>query len=303
MISEKNIINGIFGRKILDNMKVFVLGSKGMLGRYMSTYLSSYFNVVDVTRNEIDAANVRREELQAKLYHLGLKEGDVVINCIGTIKPMVDSLGDLNAIQVNSVFPRILANVCENVGVKMIHPTTDCVFTGNRGQYTEVDTHDISDVYGRSKSLGEPNNCTVVRTSIIGEEVGQGRSLVEWVKSNKDKSVFGFTNHHWNGVTCLQLAKVCKEIIDNRLYWKGVKHVFSNSLNKLELVSTISDVYNLNITVNPKETPDKCDRTLSSVDDFYKIFKIPSLKQQIIEMREFSEKLYSTNGQPKKELN
>jgi len=286
--------------KILDNMKVFVLGSKGMLGRYMSTYLSSYFNVVDVTRNEVDAANVRQEELHTKLYHLGLKEGDVVINCIGTIKPMVDSLGDLNAIQVNSVFPRILANVCEDIGVKMIHPTSDCVFTGIKGQYTENDIHDISDIYGRTKSLGEPKNCNVIRTSIIGEEVGQGRSLVEWVKSNKDKSVFGFTNHHWNGVTCLQLAKICKQIIDNKLYWEGVKHVFSNSLNKLELVSTISDVYGLNITVNPKETPEKCDRTLSSETEFYKNFQIPTLKEQIIEMKNFSEKLYLNDKQKEK---
>lgn len=274
-------------------MKVFVLGSKGMLGKYVSTYLSSYFNVVDVTRNEIDAANVSQEDLHAKLYHLGMKEGDVVINCIGTIKPMVDSLGDLNAIQVNSVFPRILANVCDNFNVKVIHPTSDCVFTGKKGLYTESDIHDISDVYGRTKSLGEPNNCTVVRTSIIGEEVGQGRSLVEWVKSNKNKNVFGFTNHHWNGVTCLEFAKVCRKIIDNNLYWKGVKHVFSNPVNKLELVTMISDVYELNITVEPKETPEKCDRTLYSETEFYKNFQIPSLKEQIIEMRNFSQKLYN----------
>ena len=100
-------------------------------------------------------------------------------------------------------------------------------------------------------------------------------------------------------MTCLEFAKVCRKIIDNNLYWKGVKHVFSNPLNKLELVSTISDVFGLNINVNPKETPDKCDRTLSSVDEFYKIFKIPTLKEQITEMREFSEKLY--NEQKKKQ--
>jgi dTDP-4-dehydrorhamnose reductase len=269
-------------------MKIFILGSKGMLGRYMTTYLKDYFNVVDITRKEIDASNVKQEELHAKLYNLGLKEGDVVINCVGTIKPMVDSLGDLNAIQVNSVFPRILANVCEKMKVKMIHPTTDCVFTGFRGQYTENDIHDISDVYGRSKSLGEPNNCTVIR------------SLIEWVKSNKNNSVFGFTNHIWNGVTCLQLAKICKQIIDKELFWVGVRHVFSNSLNKLELVSTISDVYDLNIEVNPKETPIKCDRSLSSSSEFYKIFNIPSLREQIKEMKEFSEKLYQLYDQKTK---
>jgi dTDP-4-dehydrorhamnose reductase len=293
MILEKNTTNGIFGRKILDNMKIYVLGSKGMLGRYVSTYLNDYYyyDVVNLSRDEVDASKVRQEELQTSLYNLGVKKGDVVINCIGTIKPMVDALGDLNAIQVNSIFPRVLADVCKKMGLKMIHPTTDCVFTGEKGSYKESDKHDISDVYGRTKSLGEPNNCTVIRTSIIGEEVNQGRSLVEWVKSNKNKTVFGFTNHHWNGVTCLEFAKVCKKIIEGNLYWDGVKHVFSDPVNKLELVTMISDVYGLNITVDPKETTEKCDRTLSSETEFYKSLQIPSLKEQIIEMKNFSQKL------------
>ena len=116
------------------------------------------------------------EKLRAILeVVLHVKSGDVIINCIGTIKPRVDSLGDLNAILVNSVFPRVLANVCETLGVNMIHPTTDCVYTGTKGSYDETDKYDVNDVYGMSKALGEPNNCTVIRTSIIGEEVGQTR--------------------------------------------------------------------------------------------------------------------------------
>jgi dTDP-4-dehydrorhamnose reductase len=275
-------------------MNIYVLGSKGMLGKYVTTYLSDYYNIINLNRSDIDASTISENELNEKLVRLGLKEGDVVINCIGTIKPMVDSLGDLNAIKVNSVFPRILANVCENLNVKMIHPTTDCVFTGFKGSYTENDIHDISDVYGRTKSLGEPGNCTVIRTSIIGEEVGQGRSLVEWIKSNKGNTVFGFTNHIWNGVTCLQFGKICKKIIDGNLFWSGIKHLHSNSLNKKELVETISDVYDLNITVTPKETPTMCDRSLSTIfiENLNKM-NIPDLKTQIIEMKEFSEKLYS----------
>jgi len=293
MILEKNITNGIFGGKIIDNMKVYVLGSKGMLGRYVSTYLKDYFDVVNLSKNDIDASKENEEGLNLKLQNLGIKKDDVIINCIGTIKPMVDALGDLNAIQVNSVFPRILSNVCEKIGTKIIHPTTDCVFTGEKGFYTESDKHDISDVYGRTKSLGEPNNCTVIRTSIIDEEVHQKRSLVEWVKSNKNKNVFGFTNHHWNGITCLEFSKICKKIIDNNLYWSGVRHLFSNPVNKLELVTLISNVYELNISVEPKETPEKCDRTLFSETEFYKTFQIPTLKEQILEMKNFSQKLYN----------
>jgi len=265
-----------------------------MLGKYVSTYFrTSGFYVVDINRDKLDASNITQEELHAKLFHLGLKKDDVIINCMGTIKPRIDDLGDLNGILVNSVFPRLLANVSESVGSHLIHPTTDCVYSGLKGSYNEDDKYDVSDVYGMSKAMGEPSNCTVVRTSIIGEEVGQGRSLVEWIKSSANKTVNGFTNHHWNGVTCLQFAKICEQIITTNDYWVGIKHLHSNVLDKQQLVETVSEVYDLNITVVPKETPVKCDRSMSTIDDDNLAkFNIPSLKEQIIQMKEFSVKLY-----------
>lgn len=272
-------------------MKIYVLGASGMLGRYVSTYFKNQgFYVVDINRDKLDASKITQEELHAKLFHLELKKDDVIINCMGTIKPRIDALGDLNGILVNSVFPRLLANVSEAVGSHLIHPTTDCVYTGSKGSYDENDKYDVSDVYGMSKAIGEPNNCTVIRTSIIGEEVNQGRSLVEWVKSSANTTVNGFTNHYWNGVTCLQFAKVCEELIKNNNFWIGIKHIHSNTLNKQELVETISDVYSLNITVTPVETAVPCDRSMSTIHDTG--IKVPTLKQQIEEMRDFSEKLY-----------
>lgn len=271
-------------------MKIYVLGSSGMLGKYVSTYLRKNFNVVEINRETIDASKIKEEELHAKLYHLGVKEYDVIINCMGTIKPRVDSLGDLNAILVNSVFPRILANVTEKLKVKLIHPTTDCVYSGLKGDYNENDKYDISDVYGMSKAMGEPSNCTVIRTSIIGEEVNQGRSLIEWIKSSANKTVNGFTNHYWNGVTCLQFSKICEQIINTNNFWTGTKHLHSDTLNKHELITLVSDSYKLNITVTPVETTNKCDRSISSIYDT-KIIN-PPLKQQIDEMRDYSETLY-----------
>ena len=179
----------------------------------------------------------------------------------------------------------VLAKSADELEVKMIHITTDCVFTGNKGSYTESDIHDISDVYGRSKSMGEPLNSTIIRTSIIGEEKNTKRSLVEWIKSNKDKTVFGFTNHLWNGLTCLQVAKVIDEMIQKNIFWKGVRHVHSpRSLDKQQLVQLISDIYNLNITITPKETDQKCDRSLSTNNP---TFDIPDLSIQIQEMKNF----------------
>jgi dTDP-4-dehydrorhamnose reductase len=279
----------------MENIGIIVLGSNGMLGKYVSKYFDSKnYAVTGVNRDSVDASKITEDELY-DIFKNGIKvkKNDVIINCMGTIKPQVDSLGDKNAILVNSVFPRLLADVAKKLEVHLIHPTTDCVYTGLKGSYTEEDKYDVGDVYGMSKALGEPSECTVIRTSIIGEEVGQSRSLVEWVKSSKDQTVFGFTNHFWNGVTCLQFAKVCEKMIQTNTFWTGIRHVHSNTLTKQELVQTISDVYGLNITVTPKETPVKCDRSIASIYDISEKFNIPSLETQIKEIKEFSSVLYS----------
>jgi len=275
-------------------MKIYVLGHKGMLGRYVYTYLKSQGHfTVGISRDEFDAASYTEVQLRAVLFHKKLNKGDVIINCIGTIKPMVDKHGTLNAIKVNSLFPHLLANVCEKEGYNMIHITTDCVFSGNLGNYNENSPHDCTDVYGKSKSLGEPENCTVVRTSIIGEEIGSSRSLLEWIKSMKGKTANGYTNHDWNGLTCLQVAKVFEDIIVNNKYWNGVRHVFSNTVNKYELLNTISWIYGLNVTVTPTEASVKCDRSMTTTFNTREsimnsiTFDIPNLETQIIEQRDF----------------
>jgi len=275
-------------------MKIYVLGHKGMLGRYVYTYLKSKGHfVVGISRDELDVTSYSEPQLRAVLFHKKLKKDDAIINCIGTIKPMVDKHGTLNAIKVNSLFPHILANVCEKEGYKMIHITTDCVFSGKDGQYTENSLHDCTDVYGKSKSLGEPENCTVVRTSIIGEEIGTSRSLLEWIKSMKDKTANGYTNHYWNGLTCLQVAKVFEDIIVNNKYWHGVRHVFSNTVNKYELLNTVCWIYGLNIDVNPTEAPTKCDRSMATIYNERQhimsniVLDIPNLETQIFNQLEF----------------
>jgi dTDP-4-dehydrorhamnose reductase len=186
----------------------------------------------------------------------------------------------------------MLSKVVNELGAKLIHPTTDCVYSGLKGHYNENDKYDVSDIYGMSKAIGEPLDCTVIRTSIIGEEVGQGRSLVEWVKSSANTTVTGFTNHYWNGITCLEFAKICDTIIKANNFWKGTRHIHSNTVNKFELVHLISEIYGLNIGVTPKETTVTCDRSLSTNFNLIEYFNIPELKEQIIEMRNFSDKLY-----------
>jgi len=271
--------------KKFNEMKIVVLGKTGMLGRYVYTYFKSCgYDTIGVSRKDVDIGEVKRAVLAEYFTSLELGKGDVVINCMGVIKPRVDELGVLNAININSVFPHVLEAVLADMDVELIHPTTDCVFDGLEGQYDEDHPHNVTDIYGRTKSLGEPENSTVIRTSIIGDEVNQGRSLVEWIKSNKGGTVNGFTNHQWNGITCLEFAKICQQIIEKDLYWKGVRHVFSpTSVNKLELTTLISEIYGLGLTINPFETPTKCDRSMTTkYDDSGVIVK--ELKDQIIEM-------------------
>ena len=136
----------------------------------------------------------------------------------------------------------------------MIHVTTDCVFSGKDGNYDENSLHDETNDYGTSKSLGELCKATIIRTSIIGEETINKRSLLEWVRSNRGGEINGFTNHMWNGVTCLQLSKIIEKMIREKFYWEGVRHTFSpRSVSKYELVSLINEIYDLNIKVNKFE--------------------------------------------------
>lgn len=161
----------------------------------------------------------------------------------------------------------------------------NCVYDGLKGGYNEYSEQDALDTYGFTKSIGEPSTATVIRTSIIGEELNNFSSLLEWVKSNKGKEIRGYINHRWNGITCLQFAKICKIIIDNDLYWPGVHHITSPyAVSKYELTKMISDVYELDITVVPFETDVICDRTMTTV---FRSFDIPPLKDQLIEMKEF----------------
>jgi dTDP-4-dehydrorhamnose reductase len=133
-------------------------------------------------------------------------------------------------ISTNTIFPHKLAEFSKNNGNKMIHITTDCVFSGKKGNYTETDKHDAEDIYGISKSLGEPIDICIIRTSIIGEEFTGKKSLIEWIKSCKNGRIEGYGKFYWNGITCLELAKIILNIIKTNTYWYGVRHFFAIQL-------------------------------------------------------------------------
>lgn len=264
--------------------RVVILGSSGMLGTYISKYLRKQeFDVVDLTRNDIDArfATIGSISKEIKKYMIDGKE-IVIVNAIGLIKPSKASVIDY--IRVDGRFPHTLESACMMNNWKLIHVSTDCVF-GGRGKYTEEDIVDADDIYGMSKAAGDLTNSTVIRTSIIGEEVNHKYSLVEWLKSNAGKSVKGYKNWTWNGITCLQFAKVVESILLTGNFWKGVRHVFSpDTVSKYQLLQMINKKFNLNVTIEEVNADLGMEKTLSTV---YEPIHIPTIEVQIGEMFEF----------------
>lgn len=263
---------------------IAVIGAGGMLGNAVVRWFRNAGDeVVAVTRREFDIARAPVEALADLL-------GDArhVVNCAGVIKPRIADMPIEEVLRVNAVFPHNLALLCRASDRQLFHVTTDCVYSGARGGYTEEDFFDADDVYGLSKNGGDGAPCMVLRTSIIGEETGQSRSLLEWARSQAGKQVNGFVNHRWNGVTTVHLAEIVGTIIDRGLYREGIHHVHSpDTFTKHELVSLIDEVYELGMTVVPVDAPIACNRDLASVHGLSREVATKPLRQQIAEMRRF----------------
>tara|TARA_R110002020_G_scaffold123525_2_gene280137 strand:+ start:14636 stop:15448 length:813 start_codon:yes stop_codon:yes gene_type:complete len=266
-------------------VKVLILGSTGMLGNAVAKYFLSLPNfktyITHRSKLKLNSDSLHFDALTDDLENL--PDVDYIINCIGVIKPfMVNKLSD--SIYLNSIFPRKLANHCQETHTRLIHITTDCVFSGQEGSYSEDSLHDALDEYGKSKSLGEPDNCMVLRTSIIGKEIHKDASLIAWAVSQKGNNVNGYTNHLWNGITTIQYAKCCESIINKNLYQIGIRHIFSNFITKYDLLQLISKTLDLDLKVSKFETVQKCDRTLSTTFGLNKELNIPPLSTQIEEL-------------------
>lgn len=273
---------------------LIILGPNGMLGNYIKRYFQTKtsINVITINRPTFDAYNDDITKLE-QLIQNHLTSKTLIFNAIGTIPQATKDypINNDHYTKINQDFPHHLANLCEKYNTKLIHPSTDCVFNGLRGNYNENDIPDETNIYGLSKFLGEPKNCTVMRTSIIGEEVNNRRSFVEFVKQNEGKTIDGYVNHYWNGITCLQYAKNVEYMINNNYFWNGTRHICSpSSITKYELCQIVNDVYDLNINIKQYETTETINKCLCTIYDCP--FNIPHLRDQIIEMEQFTNTLY-----------
>lgn len=264
--------------------KVAVLGSSGMLGYAVSAYYSRQgYEVVSIDRKSFDASSDDVEVLRSKLMGC-----DYIVNCIGIIKPRMGIVSPEQFLIVNGIFPKNLAKLTKSMGIPCFHITTDCVYSGKRGGYSEDDYYDIDDMYGLSKSAGENTDCMTLRTSIIGEEINNKYSLLEWAKSQRGQSVTGYPNHVWNGVTTLYLAEILENIYMKGLYEKGIFHIYSpTKVTKYELLVIMNDVYDLELGIQKKDAPESIFRDLTSKYPLSKIAVTKELKQQISEMHDF----------------
>lgn len=267
---------------------LIIFGSNGMLGNYIKQYFQSLtnFTVIALTRNDFDVVTDSIRKLETLLQNYN-QHNVTAINAIGLIPQKLDENDKQNIylyFKVNTMFPQILSIMCKKNNIKLIHATTDCIYDGLKGNYIESEKGNNLLPYGLSKSLGEPLHCTVIRTSIIGEELDNKKSLLEWIKSNSGNTINGYINHYWNGITCLQYAKIIELMITKNLYWTGTRHIFSPQIiSKYELIQLINTIYNLQITVTEHESY-YCDRSLSTIYDTNQNFQIPSINDQIIEL-------------------
>ena len=274
-----------------DNMtkkRVAILGVTGMLGSIMldSFVQSREFDVIATCRKQKEAKLFKHQYPKVAFRRFNAEKTSLkglsdaiygaqwVVNAIGVTKPNIhDDEADKidRAIIVNAHFPHLLTKAAESSKAKIIQIATDCVFSGQKGQYLETDPHDCLDVYGKTKSLGEVfgDNIYHLRCSVIGPELKGHNSLLDWFLSQpKGAEVNGFTNHLWNGVTALHFARICQGIIKKGVNLPHVQHVIpGNAINKADMLKIIAKEYNRkDIVVRDMEAPLAIDRTLSTVN-------------------------------------
>jgi len=250
-------------------MRVLVLGVTGMLG-------NAVFRVFDADAEHEAWGTLRNgtalrhfpQQSHARLVTgvdvldqdalvavLAKVRPNVVINCVGLIKQLADAKDPLTALPINAMLPHRLARLCALASARLIHISTDCVFSGRKGAYLESDLSDAEDLYGKSKYIGELHdlpNAITLRTSIIGHELGSSYALVDWFLSQKG-SVKGFSRAIFSGLPTVELARVMKDFVVPLPQLSGLYHVAAKPVAKLDLLSLVAAQYGNEIEIEPDD--------------------------------------------------
>lgn len=264
--------------------RVFVLGATGMLGHRLSNGLidlgydvvagvrnppgsNSLFASMPVFRNtERVIAGLDAFDPRTIRAAIAARKPDVVINCIGVIKQRSEGKASIPCIAINALLPHILEEAVSAYGGVLIHFSTDCVFKGNRGRYTEADPPDADDWYGRTKAMGEVvGPCALtLRTSIIGPELSGFTSLVEWYLSNAGKKIKGFDRAIYSGLTTREMVHVLDALLSHHLSLRGLYQVASSPISKYQLLVLLTNELGLSTEID-RDTNFELDRSMSAV--------------------------------------
>lgn len=259
-------------------MKILVLGATGMLGHKLLQRLSVGHEVWGTVRDAVDQAplipGVAPNRLIGEIPAFDLTsirevveriKPAAVLNCIGIVKQIDAAKDAVTSIAINALLPHQLAEICGESGARLVHFSTDCVFSGHEGPYRESDQPDAMDLYGRSKLLGEVDRpgCLTLRTSIVGRELRRGTGLFEWFFSQRGREVRGYRQALYTGLTTLAMADVVRMILEFQPGLSGVWQVSADPIDKCSLLELVNRVYDLGIRIVPDDAF-HCDRRLDS---------------------------------------
>jgi len=258
-------------------MRILILGGDGMLGHQVFKSLSSRHDVRVTLRQSLSAykdfnlfnaenayEGIEVGSMDRLIDVLGEFQPEAVVNAVGIVKQRSTAKESIPSLEINSLFPHRLSGLCRALSIRMVHMSTDCVFSGSRGNYQETDGSDAEDLYGRTKYLGEvyDSHCVTLRTSVIGRELSRSQGLLEWFLSQRG-SVQGFKNALFNGFTTLELSRIIEKILMEYPEKGGLYHVSSDPISKFDLLTLIKRKMGLRIEITPTEEP-RLDRSLDS---------------------------------------
>jgi dTDP-4-dehydrorhamnose reductase len=258
-------------RQILK--KIAIIGATGFLGSALCRELN-HLGVIPIDRSIFDI----NSSIDLLKNILIAAKADYVIQAAALLRPQAERLAEQTVYDVNAHFPQKLAKVCKSLNIPMLHFSTDTVFDGSMGRYLETDRCSATDIYGKSKALGDQAECMIIRMSLLGN-MEQSGSFLQWLNLNKGKTIEGFVNRPWNGVSVKTVTRIVSDIVVNNLYEIGVNHIHSpNSVSRYELIQLLDQKYRFHLTVVPSEAADKMDRTLCSTKQLTRLVK--SIEEQ-----------------------
>lgn len=257
-------------------MKILVLGGDGMLGHQMLKHFTSHHEVRVTLRQDFSqycayklfnssnayyGVDVRSYERLTEVF--ADFQPDAVINAVGIVKQRSCSRESIPGLELNSLLPHKLSLLCKLAGARLVHISTDCVFSGEKGNYVESDIPDATDLYGRSKVLGELTDahCITLRTSIIGLELARKKSLVEWYLAQKGE-IKGFKKAVYTGVSTSEMARIIEFVLLKFPQLHGIWHVASKPINKYDLLKMLTEKLQRKDVTLQADIDFVCDRSL-----------------------------------------